>query len=89
MHMTGGTPAFNGTSPPSDVALVGEIFVSRAGTTDVVTRTTTDASGRFRVRVAPGSYDVLGSSPKSISPRKESVIVRPGGIVSVDLTLSI
>ena len=90
MHKSGGTPLFNGTSPPADVPLVGEIFVSRRGTTDVVTRTTTDSSGRFRMRVAPGSYDVLGSSPKSTqSPRKEPVILRPGDTVTVDLTVAI
>jgi hypothetical protein len=83
MHMIGGT------APVSDVPIVGEIFVARGGTTAVATRTTTDSSGRFRLRVAPGSYDVSGSSSTWASPRTESVIVRPGGTVSVDLVVAV
>jgi hypothetical protein len=83
MHVVGGT------EPGIDVPLVGEVFVARGGTNVVVARTTTDAAGRFRVRVAPGNYDVSGSSSKSASPQTESVIVRSGGTESVDLVVAV
>jgi hypothetical protein len=86
MHVAGGPTRRNGTA--GDTAIAGTIAVHRAGDATVLEKITVGPTGRFRIDLPVGVYQLVGrSSNFGDEIDSQSFTIRSGRTTSVDLVV--
>jgi hypothetical protein len=81
MHYVGGPP------PGADRPIPGTVSISPGPNHPDVATLQTDRNGRFHASVRPGTYLVIGASPRLSDPMMRTVKVEAGRTSSVDFVL--
>jgi len=84
-YIEGSMHAVGGTVPGADAPLAGEVEIVRPGKTTVLTRVVVNRTGRFRVLLPEGEYEVVGHLNNGLTLRSAAVSVIRGRAVTVDL----
>ena len=85
MHITGGRPRKDGTTP--DQPLPGTVEVRPAGSVAPIKTITVDATGKFRISLAPGRYALHGQPRNTgiMAMNSKPFTISAGGTTAVDL----